>query len=190
MAVRRALPAVPTRLTASVGGLAPALLSASVLVLASATGAPPARAHAIESSLDRVTALNNDFLLESRFGTGEPADDAVVRLMPPGGEPIEVGRTDGEGRLQFTLPSQASPDWEVQVDRGPGHRDYLELPGSQTPPPGLEPAVPSPPINPLALRPLAGLANRPSLQVSAGWLLGLSAIGGGAAAMLALRRRP
>ncbi|QNI71295.1 putative conserved membrane protein [Cyanobium sp. NS01] len=165
------------RASTSLSCLAPALATATALVLGAASSAPPARAHAIESSLDRVQALNNDFLLESRFGTGEPADDAIVRLMPPGGEPIEVGRTDGEGRLRFSLPSQASPDWEVQVDRGPGHRDYLELPGSQTPPPGLEPSAPSRPIRPLALRP------------STGWLLGMSAIGGGAAAMLALRRR-
>ncbi len=165
------------RPTASLRCLAPALVAATALALGAGAAAPPARAHAIESSLDRVTALNNDFLLESRFGTGEPADEAIVRLMPPGGQPIEVGRTDGEGRLRFSLPSQASPDWEVQVDRGPGHRDYLELPGSQTPAPGLEPSAPSRPIRPLALPP------------STGWLLGMSAIGGGAAAMLALRRR-
>lgn len=89
---------------------------------------PPAGAHAIESSLERVAQLNDQLLLESRFGTGEPADAAVVRLIPPGGEPIEIGQTDADGRLRFSLPSQATSDWEVQVDRGAGHRDYLELP--------------------------------------------------------------
>jgi nickel transport protein len=107
-----------------------ATLMAAGLPLGAAllSGPPPASAHAIESSLERVAELNDQLLLESRFGTGEPADAAVVRLIPPGGEPIEIGQTDAEGRLRFSLPSQATSDWEVQVDRGAGHRDYLELP--------------------------------------------------------------
>ena len=39
-----------------------------------------------------------------------------------------LGRTDARGHLNFQLPSGARSDWEVQVDGGPGHRDYLELP--------------------------------------------------------------
>ena len=93
----------------------------------------PARSHALESSLERLSALNQAFkgelLLQSRFGNGEPAQEATVRLIPPGGgDPIELGRTDTSGSLRFTLPRQAEADWEVQVDAGPGHRDYLELP--------------------------------------------------------------
>lgn len=103
----------------------PALLAAGLAVLVLPL---PLRAHALESSLERLSQLNNQLLLESRFGNGEPADAAVVRLIPPGGEPIELGRTDAKGRLQFQLPRQAGADWEVQVDRGAGHRDYLELP--------------------------------------------------------------
>jgi nickel transport protein len=143
--------------------------------------APAARAHAIESSLERVTALNDELMLESRFSNGEPADDALVRLVPPGGEPIEVGRTDAGGRLRFTLPSQATKDWEVQVDRGAGHQDFLELSETAaiTPSLGLRPATP--------VRPAIGnprVVNNP-------WILlaGLTLIGGGAAGMLALRRR-
>jgi nickel transport protein len=107
-----------------------ATLTAAALPLGAGllVGPPPASAHAIESSLERVAQLNDQLLLESRFGTGEPADAAVVRLIPPGGEPIEVGQTDADGRLRFSLPSQATSDWEVQVDRGAGHRDYLEVP--------------------------------------------------------------
>ena len=57
-----------------------------------------------------------------------PAVAAAVRLVPPdGGAPIEVGRTDADGQIRFTLPPQAGEDWEIQVDAGPGHRDYLEL---------------------------------------------------------------
>jgi nickel transport protein len=100
-----------------------------------------AHAHGIESSLERLRPLTDEkaferprspgssLQLESRFSTGVPAIDAAVRLVPPdGGTPIDVGRTDAEGRLTFALPRSARPDWEVQVDAGPGHRDYLELP--------------------------------------------------------------
>jgi nickel transport protein len=53
-----------------------------------------------------------------------------VRVVPPGGSGgVELGRTDARGSLTFTLPKQVRPDWELQVDGGPGHRDYLELPG-------------------------------------------------------------
>ena len=94
-------------------------------------GSPqPAQAHAIESSLARVASLNDQWLLQSHFGNGEPVDAAVVRLIPPTGEPIVVGRTDASGQLRFQLPHQAKADWELQVDRGAGHRDYLELPAA------------------------------------------------------------
>ena len=99
----------------------------ALLLLASAA---PAHSHAIESSLERLSSLTDQLVLDSRFGNGEPADDAVVRLVPPNGEPIEVGRTDARGQLRFQLPSNATSAWELQVDRGPGHRDYLELPGA------------------------------------------------------------
>lgn len=121
--------------------LLPVLLGATVLALV-----PPAvRAHGIESSLERFGGLSAgaDFRrtaagapatrlqLESRFSSGVPASDAAVRLVPPdGGAPIEVGHTDGNGRLTFALPPRAGGDWELQVDAGPGHRDYLELPAA------------------------------------------------------------
>lgn len=102
-----------------------------------------AHAHGIESSIERLAPLNEakaferprnsdaSLQLESRFSSGVPAIDAAVRLVPPdGGTPIDLGRTDAEGRLTFALPRSARPDWEVQVDAGPGHRDYLELPAA------------------------------------------------------------
>jgi nickel transport protein len=53
-----------------------------------------------------------------------------VRLAPPDGRaPIALGRTDAQGSLTFHIPRQGRHDWELQVDGGPGHRDYLELPG-------------------------------------------------------------
>jgi nickel transport protein len=108
-----------------------------------------ARAHGIESNLERLEGLSAgvDFSrtasgsrapaprlqLESRFSSGVPASEAAVRLVPPNaGPPIELGRTDTRGQLTFALPAQAGNDWEIQVDAGPGHRDYLELPGSES----------------------------------------------------------
>jgi len=87
-----------------------------------------ASAHGIESSLERIGERRNGMHLHSHFSSGEPAADAAVRLMPPaGGQPIALGRTNAEGQLTFSLPAQARADWEIQVDAGPGHRDYLEI---------------------------------------------------------------
>lgn len=138
----------------------PALLAGGLALLALPL---PLRAHALESSLERLSQLNSQLLLESRFSTGEPADAAMVRLIPPAGEPIELGRTDADGRLQFQLPRQAGAGWELQVDRGAGHRDYLELP-----------ATPGPALSSATL---------PSATLLSGALIGLCGLG------LARRRR-
>jgi nickel transport protein len=140
----------------------------ALLLLASAA---PAHSHAIESSLERLSSLTDQLVLDSRFGNGEPADDAVVRLVPPNGEPIEVGRTDASGQLRFQLPSNATSAWELQVDRGPGHRDYLELLGAA---PALSTGFNS-------SRPGHGI--RPGLA-----LLGLSAAAGALGGALSWRR--
>lgn len=155
---------------------------------------PPARAHAIESSLEHLSSQTERFAAElelnSRFSTGEPVDAATVRLLPPEGPGIDLGRTDADGRLRFALPDDAAADWELQVDAGPGHRDYLGLAeGSAMPP--LE-ASPTPPA---ALRRTALgrlLAHRPGGVQQP--LLGSLAKGGvmvglGAAGALLLARR-
>jgi nickel transport protein len=113
--------------------MAPAVPFSSLaagLVLAAGFLVPgrPVGAHAIESSLERVSGLTDALVLETRFGPGQPAADAEVRLVAPGGSAISLGRTDAHGTLRFQLPRNAGPDWEVVVDQGPGHRDYLELP--------------------------------------------------------------
>ena len=121
-----------------------ALAGTAALLLAPSTAA----AHGIETDLRRFAGLSSRldfgeqgpggipaaappseaFQLHSSFSTGMPAAAAVVRLLPPhGGEPIDLGRTDAEGQIRFALPPQAGTDWEIQVDAGPGHRDYLEL---------------------------------------------------------------
>ena len=102
-----------------------AALAASAALLGSASRV---EAHAIESSITRVASLNNGLMVRSQFSSGQPTVDAKVRLIAPGGEATELGRTDGQGQLSFALPKGASGDWEVQVDGGPGHRDYLTMP--------------------------------------------------------------
>ncbi|MEB3270818.1 MAG: hypothetical protein VKJ44_04090 [Synechococcus sp.] len=102
--------------------LLPALLTAALGLLPP----PAARAHGIQSQLERFGGLS--LQLESAFSTGMPASQAEVRLLPPGGSPIALGQTDDHGRIRFQLPPQAGADWEIQVDAGPGHRDYLEVP--------------------------------------------------------------
>ena len=89
---------------------------------------PSARAHGIETSINRLESLNAALVLQSQFSTGEPTTDAVVRLIGPDGSQRELGRTDPTGRLSFALPPGSQGAWELQIDGGPGHRDYLEMP--------------------------------------------------------------
>jgi len=107
----------------------PTALRALALALLLSPGA--AQAHGIESSLTRLESLTDSLVLESRFSNGEPTSDAAVRLVAPDGESLELGRTNANGQLSFALPKQANGEWELQVDGGPGHRDYLEMPVHQ-----------------------------------------------------------
>ena len=53
----------------------------------------------------------------------------MVRLLNPDGSTgQELGRTDASGTLQLDLRGVADGVVDLQVDGGPGHRDYLELP--------------------------------------------------------------
>ena len=103
--------------------LAPLVLLSSVLhsaVLA------PAKAHQIESALQY---LDGDLQLSSSFSNGEPTQGAIVRLLNADGTPgQELGRTDADGRLSLDLRTVGNGTVDLQVDGGPGHRDYLELP--------------------------------------------------------------
>jgi nickel transport protein len=101
------------------------------LALALLLSPAAASAHGIESSITRLESLTDSLVLESRFSNGEPTSDAVVRLVAPDGESSELGRTNAQGQLSFALPKQANGEWELQVDGGPGHRDYLEMPVQQ-----------------------------------------------------------
>ena len=101
------------------------------LALAMLLSPAAAQAHGIESSITRLESLTDSLVLESRFSNGEPTSDAVVRLVAPDGESRELGRTNEKGQLSFALPKQANGEWELQVDGGSGHRDYLEMPVQQ-----------------------------------------------------------
>lgn len=103
-----------------------------------------ARAHAIESSVVRLQALRDTLELQTHFSTGVPVDGAAVRLQSADGRhSLALGRTDSRGALRFQLPAAAGPDWELQVDGGAGHRDYLELPSAPGPQ-ALHPTGPQP----------------------------------------------
>ena len=98
------------------------------LALALLLSPAAASAHGIESSITRLESLTDSLVLESRFSNGEPTSDAVVRLVAPDGESRELGRTNAQGQLSFALPKQANGEWALQVDGGPGHSYYLEMP--------------------------------------------------------------
>ena len=103
--------------------LAPLLLLSSVVY---GTGLAPAKAHQIESALHY---LDGDLQLSSSFSNGEPTQGAVVRLLNADGTPgQELGRTNADGRLSLDLSTVGNGTVDLQVDGGPGHRDYLELP--------------------------------------------------------------
>ena len=98
------------------------------LILLMGTTALPSGAHQIESAL---TYLEGNLELSSSFSNGEPTEGAMVRLLNPDGTPQrELGSTDADGRLLIDLSDVADGVLDLQVDGGPGHRDYLELPVS------------------------------------------------------------
>jgi nickel transport protein len=92
------------------------------------TTAVEVRAHAIESTLEHLAGASATLALQSRFSNGEPAAGADVALVSPFGTSLSLGRTDAQGQLRFALPPSVDSRWELRVDQGPGHRDYLELP--------------------------------------------------------------
>ncbi|WP_216904792.1 hypothetical protein [Synechococcus sp. CCY 9618] len=124
-----------------------ALCGGAAMALFSALLPAPARAHGIQSTLERFASLESagrDERLELRssFSSGVPASDAHVRLLPAGGgSPVELGITGADGRLAFVLPARALEGGEIQVDAGPGHRDYLEVSDLEPASPGQAPAT-------------------------------------------------
>ena len=96
------------------------------LLLFGGLGAIPVQAHQIESALNY---LNGELELSSSFSNGEPTQGAVVRLLnADGSEGQELGRTDQAGRLTLDLDTVQDGIVDLQIDGGPGHRDYLEMP--------------------------------------------------------------
>ena len=53
----------------------------------------------------------------------------MVRLLNADGSAgQELGRTDQSGRLTLDLDTVEDGIVDLQIDGGPGHRDYLEMP--------------------------------------------------------------
>ena len=95
------------------------------LLLFGGLGAIPVQAHQIESALNY---LNGELELSSNFSNGEPTQGAVVRLLNADGSAgQELGRTDQSGRLTLDLDTVEDGIVDLQIDGGPGHRDYLEI---------------------------------------------------------------
>ncbi len=98
----------------------------AVAVISGLIQPPSADAHGVESSL---RYLDGQLELTSSFSTGEPVEGAVVRLLQADGSAgEELGTIDADGRLQLQLPVVEDGLVDLQVDGGPGHRDYLTLP--------------------------------------------------------------
>ena len=96
------------------------------LLLFGGLGTIPTKAHQIESALHY---LNGELELSSSFSNGEPTKGAVVRLLNADGSAgQELGRTDQAGRLTLHLGTVRDGVVDLQIDGGPGHRDYLEMP--------------------------------------------------------------
>ena len=101
------------------------LVTCTALGLAVMAG-QQAQAHGIESSL---RYLDGQLELSSSFSTGEPVEGAAVRLLNADGTPgEELGEIGANGQLVLILPGLVEGVLDLQVDGGPGHRDYLELP--------------------------------------------------------------
>ena len=55
-----------------------------------------------------------------------------MRLLNPDGTPgVELGRTDADGQVRLDLQAIEDGRYDLQVDGGPGHRDYLDIPVQQ-----------------------------------------------------------
>lgn len=87
----------------------------------------PAFSHAVETQFKGLGS-GSLLQLESSFSSGEPLANAEVRLESHDGErSIALGSTDANGRFSATLPELESNQWDVVIDGGVGHRDYLGL---------------------------------------------------------------
>ena len=97
----------------------------ATLLLLSPVTLLPVQAHQIESAL---RYLDGTLELSSNYSNGEPTKGAVVRLLNADGSAgTELGRTDASGRLKLDLSGVDDGVVDLQVDGGPGHRDYLEM---------------------------------------------------------------
>ena len=103
-----------------------ALTGISCLLIGAALQ-PSVKAHGVETSFSGLEA-SGLLQLNSHFSTGQPLVNAEVRLQSPdGSKTLKLGHTGSDGSFKAKMPAQANREWELVVDGGPGHRDYLEL---------------------------------------------------------------
>ena len=82
--------------------------------------------HALEPLRAEVDCVSTEagLPLKSLMGTR-----VALRLLQADGSPGEkLGQMDANGVLTLTLPALQQGVLDVQIDGGPGHRDYLSLP--------------------------------------------------------------
>ena len=100
-----------------------------LLILTLALGCPQAAlAHSVETDYtvsDRFDRLD----LQAKFSTGEPFQDAPVKIYAPGNleEPWLEGTTDLEGQFAFQPEPSIQGEWTLQVGQF-DHADILQIP--------------------------------------------------------------
>lgn len=82
-------------------------------------------AHAVQTNF----VMTSDLELQSVFSTGEPFQQAEVKVFAPNNpnEPWLQGTTDEKGNFSFKPDPSIPGNWEVQIGEG-GHADYLTVP--------------------------------------------------------------
>ena len=103
-----------------------ALTGISCLLIGAALQ-PSVKAHGVETNFSGLEA-SGLLQLNSHFSSGQPLVNAEVRVQSPdGSKTLKLGHTGSDGSFKAKMPAQANHEWELVVDGGPGHRDYLEL---------------------------------------------------------------
>jgi hypothetical protein len=85
------------------------------ILIAVSLASAPALAHRLDAEYERT---GQGYRIEFFMGDGSAAADLVVTAQLAGGEPIEIGRTDEKGIVQFVPPSPG--EWKI-VGAGAGH---------------------------------------------------------------------
>lgn len=102
-------------------------LALPIALLAIATIAPKAAAHMIETDF---SLFEQELEFTSTFSTGEPVEDAQVRIYAPDNpdEPWGELTTDETGSFSFVPDASIPGDWEIRIEKDLGHGDIWTVP--------------------------------------------------------------